>query len=250
MLAFERRSQILSEIESLGSVLVADLAKKYDVTEETIRRDLEKLENEGLVKKTYGGAVLAENISADPSYRIRAKTNEAEKLIVAEKVFDLVENGENIMLDASSTCVFIARKLKEKQRLTIITNSVEILLECADCENLNLIATGGTLRGSSLSLLGLDAVRTIGKFTVDKAIISCKGLGLDKGVMESNVDEAEIKKAMVNSAKQLILAVDSSKFNKLSFAKSLDLRRVNAVVADSAPPEWIAHFEKNEIKFV
>jgi len=250
MLAIERRSQILSTIEAEKSVLVVELAKKYDVTEETIRRDLEKLEKEGFVKKTYGGAVLTENLSAELPYRIREKTNEAQKLIVAQKVFDLVEVGENIMLDASSTCVFIARKLKEKGKLTIITNSVEILLECADCENLNLIATGGTLRGSSLSLVGQAAVRSIGKFTADKAVISCKGLDFDKGIMESDISEAEIKKAMAENSKQLILAVDNSKFNRLSFVKSLAWQQVNTITADSAPNEWSQFFKKNQIKFV
>ena len=250
MLAIERRGQILSAIESEKSVLVTELAKKHGVTEETIRRDLEKLENEGLVIKTYGGAILADNISAEQSYSHRVKTNENEKLIIAQKVFDLIEPGENIMLDASSTCVFIARKLKEKGRLTIITNSVEILLECSDCEGLNLIATGGTLRGTSLSLVGQDAARTINKFTVDKAIISCKGLDFDKGVMESRIDDTEIKKAMADNAKQLILAVDNSKFDRLSFVKSVAMQKVNTIVSNDIPSSWKDFFLKNNIKTV
>ncbi|MCL2527943.1 MAG: DeoR/GlpR family DNA-binding transcription regulator [Defluviitaleaceae bacterium] len=194
MLAIERRSHILSTLETEKRVLVPELAKKYKVTEETIRRDLEKLEKEGLLKKTYGGAVLADNISAELPYLMRAETNKNQKILIAEKIRQLIQPKENIMLDASSTCVHIARKLKLLDKLTIITNSVEILMECANTDNINVISTGGALRGSSLSLVGSTAIHTLNQLTADKAIISCKGLDFEKGVMESNLDETDIKK--------------------------------------------------------
>ena len=249
MLAIERRSEILALLETQKSVLVADLGKKYGVTEETIRRDLERLEKEGLVKKTYGGAVLAENIAAEPPYKMRVNANREQKLIIAKKVFGLVDSGDNLMLDASSTGMLIAKRLKEKKKITIITNSVEILLTYADSKNATVISTGGKLRESSLSLVGRDAERMLGNFTVDKAIISCKGLELHKGLMESNVAETEVKKAMADSAKQLILAVDSSKFGKPAFARLFDISRVDIVVTDAPPPPaWQTYFAENNIK--
>ena len=250
MLAIERRSQILSTLEADKRVLVPELAKKYAVTEETIRRDLEKLEKEGMLVKTYGGAVLAENLSAELPYRVRVEANKAQKLIIAEKIYKLIPPKENIILDASSTCVHIARKLKSKDNLTIITNSVEILMECSNAGNINVISTGGVLRGSSLSLVGGSAMHVLGQLTVDRAVISCKGLDFEKGIMESNLDEAEIKKAMADNAKQIILAVDSSKFNRLSFAKTLDLRRVHCVVSDHIPAEWAKFFDENGIEYL
>jgi len=250
MLAIERRSQILSGLESEKSVLVSDLSRKFGVTEETIRRDLEKLEKEGLAKKTYGGAVLAEGLSAEPSFRMREKTNIAQKLIIAEKIFNLVDPKDNIMMDASSTCVLAAKKLKNKDGLTIITNSVEILMECAVSDTVSLMSTGGSLRGSSLSLVGHSAADFMERFTVDKAIISCKGLDFSKGVTESSIAEAEIKKAMADNAKQVILAVDSSKFDRLSFAKSLDFGMVHCVVSDKIPAQWIDFFDKNNIEYL
>ena len=250
MLAIERRSQILSALEAEKRVLVPELSKKFRVTEETIRRDLEKLEKEGLLKKTYGGAVLAENLSAELPYRMRVETNKTQKLIIAEKIQKLIEPKDNIMLDASSTCVHIARKLKNKDKLTIITNSVEILMECSGRENINVISTGGMLRGPSLSLVGSGAAHILRQLTADKAIISCKGLDFEKGIMESNLDEADIKKAMADNSKQLILAVDSSKFNRLSFAKTLDLQQVHTVVSDYVPAEWASFFNDNNINYL
>jgi len=251
MLAIERRSAILAILEQDGSVLVAELAIKYGVAEETIRRDLEKLEQEGLAKRTYGGALLTDDSSADASYKIRAKTNLKQKSIIADKVFNLIENGENIIMDASSTAVLIARKLKSKKKLTILTNSVEILLDFADNKNISVISTGGVLRESSLSLVGRDAERIIENYTADKAILSCKGLDFEKGATESNVAEAEIKKAMAANAKHIVLALDLSKFDKLSFARLIDLKSVHTVVTDEMPSkEWQEYFEANQISLL
>jgi len=250
MLAIERRNQILATLETEKRVLVPELAKKYAVTEETIRRDLEKLENEGLLKKTYGGAVQADNLSADLPYLTRVETNKAQKLIIADKIIKLIKPKENIMLDASSTCVHIARKLKKLDKLTIITNSVEILMECSNADNINAISTGGVLRGPSLSLIGSSAAQAISRFTADKAIISCKGLDFEKGIMESHLEEAETKKSMIDNTRELILAVDSSKFNRLSFAKMLDIKRIDLIVSDYIPPDWIKFFNENNIKYL
>jgi len=250
MLAIERRSQILTALETEARVLVPDLAKKFNVTEETIRRDLDKLQKEGVLKKTYGGAIRIGPATELP-YRIRAEANKTQKLKIAEKISKLIKPSENIMLDASSTCVHIARKLKDKDKLTtIITNSVEILMECSTSDNINAISTGGVLRGSSLSLIGSCAVHVLNQLTADKAIISCKGLDFEKGIMESSLEEAEIKRAMANNAEQLILAVDSSKFNRKSFAITLDLRRVYTVVSDHVPEEWARFFDENNIKYL
>jgi len=248
MLAIERKNEILAMLKQEGSVLVAPLALRFGVAEETIRRDLEKLEQEGLAKKTYGGAVLASGTSSDASYRVRAKTNTKQKSIIADKVFDLVSDGENILMDASSTSVLIAKKLKQKKKLTILTNSVEILLDFADNKNATVISTGGVLRDSSLSLVGRDAERVIENYTADKAIISCKGIDFEKGVTESNIAEAEVKKAMAANAKYVVLALDSSKFGSLSFARLIDLKNVHTVVTDEMPSkEWQEYFKANGI---
>lgn len=251
MLAIERRSEILTILEEEKRVLVAELGKKYNVTEETIRRDLDKLEKEGLIKKTYGGAVLVENISVEPSYKIREKINMAQKQTIAKKLALFIEPGDKIMMDSSSTSVLIARALRTIKNLTIITNSVEILMEYADCNETEIISTGGELRASSLSLVGHNAEQVIRKFTVDKSIISCKGVDFKKGITESNLSEMQMKRAMVESAKQSILAADASKFGKLSFTKLLDFHEISAVVTEvSLSNQWQSFLLKNNIKII
>ena len=165
MLAIERKNEILSILQKEQRVLVAELSTRYQVTEETIRRDLEKLEKEGFVKKTYGGAVLNKNSTIDMPLKIREKTNRKEKQKIAQTVASLIEDGESIMLDSSSTSLMIAQELKKKKKLTVITNSVEVLIELSGCEGIKVISTGGTLRDSSLSLVGKMAQLCMQFFT-------------------------------------------------------------------------------------
>ena len=187
MLAIERKNEILAILQKEQRVLVAELSLRYNVTEETIRRDLEKLEKEGYVKKTYGGAVLNKNSTTDMPLKIREKTNRKEKQKIAQKVASLIEEGECIMLDSSSTSLLIAQELKKKKKLTVITNSVEVLIELSGCEGIKAISTGGILRDSSLSLVGKAAQDVLSRYNVDKAVLSCKGIDIEKGVTDSRL---------------------------------------------------------------
>jgi len=249
MLAIERKNEILAILQKEQRVLVSELSLKYDVTDETIRRDLEKLESEGFVKRTYGGAVLNKNTSMDLPLRIREKTNRREKQVIARLVAREIEEGDSIMLDASSTSLMIAKELKEMNKLTVVTNSVEVLIELAGHEGVHVISTGGTLRDSSLSLVGTAAQKALGGYNVDKAIISCKGLDMEKGATDSSEMEADMKNAMRSCAKRTILALDSSKFDHVSFVRFMELQKGDMVVTDSIQDsEWIAFLEEKGVK--
>ena len=154
MLAIERRNDILERLQEEKRVVVSELSAAYNVSEETIRRDLEKLENDGLVVKSYGGAVLKEQSFFDLPFNIRKKQRVAEKQKIARLIADMVRDGEALMLDASSTDVYIARALKEKKKLTVITNSVEVIVELFDVPEWTVISTGGVSREKSFALVG------------------------------------------------------------------------------------------------
>lgn len=249
MLAIERRNKILSILQEEKRVVVNDLSQVFQVTEETIRRDLEKLEKEGLAKKTYGGAIINESLNVDLPYTVRKKTNVPDKQEIAEIISALVEDGDHIMMDASSTAVFVAKHLKNKKNLTLITNSIEILLELSDVVGWKVLSTGGVLKEGSLSLVGYQAEKMISTFHVDKAIVSCKGIDMEKGITDSNEMDAHIKKLMLESANIKILAVDHSKFDKISFTKIGDLVDLDILVTDSEPDEkWKQIFESLDIE--
>lgn len=251
MLAIERRNEILARLQEEKKVVVSDLSQFYQVTEETIRRDLEKLEREGLAKKTYGGAVLNESFNVDLPYIVRKKANVSGKQWIAKKVGEMVADGDHLILDASSTALFVAKQIKEKKNLTIITNSVEILLELSDRSGWKILSTGGQLKEGGLALVGYQAERMIHTFHVDLAVFSCKGIDIEHGVTDANESDAQIKKMICKAAKKKILAVDASKFDRISFTEVCELADVDMVVTDIEPDErWKQAFSAAQIEVV
>ncbi len=251
MLAAERRNEILTQLRQEGRVIVADLSKKYDVTEETIRRDLEKIEQDGFAERTYGGAVLKENSKDELPFLVRKRANVEAKKRIAARIGGMIEDGDRIMLDASTTALFVAKQIRQKKDITVITNSIEILLELSDVEGWRVMSTGGTLRPEALSLLGYQAERMVSEFYVDKAIISCKGIDFHKGISDFNERESGLKKQMLASASTRILAVDGNKFGKVSFTKILDFAELDMIVTDYELDEaWLEKLEDCKVEVV
>ena len=251
MLAIERRNAILAKLQEDKKVVVSDLSALYNVTEETIRRDLEKLEAEGLAKKTYGGAVINESLNTDLPYTVRKKSNVAGKQIIGEILGGMISDGDHVILDASSTALFVAKSIKSRKNLTIITNSIEIMLELSDRKGWKILSTGGSMKDGSLSLVGYQAIRMINSFNVDMAIFSVKGIDLRHGMTDSNESDAQVKMALLEAGKKKILAVDSSKFDKISFTKVGEFREVDMVVTDARPSqEWLQKFDAAGVEVV
>lgn len=251
MLAIERRNAILERLQTEKKVVVGDLSVEFDVTEETIRRDLEKLESEGLAKKTYGGAVLNESLNTDLPYTVRKKSNVSGKQKIGEILGNMISDGDHIILDASSTALFVAKNIKNRKNLTVITNSIEIMIELSDRKGWKILSTGGSMKDGSLSLVGYQTIRMINSYNVDMAIFSVKGIDINHGMTDSNESDAQVKMAILGAGKRKILAVDSSKFEKTSFAKVGDFNEIDMVVTDQKPSdEWMKKFEQYEIEVV
>lgn len=251
MLAAERRNRILEKVHENKKVIVNELSKEFDVSEETIRRDLDKLEEDGHVIKSYGGAVLNEKSSIDLPFNIRWKSNPSGKQKIADLISDEIADGDHIILDASTTAVFIAKNIKQKRHLTVITNSIEILLELSDVSGWDIIATGGLLKSGTMSLFGKKAADSISSYNADKAFFSCKGIDLDKGATDRNDDSVVVKQSILSSAGKIYLAVDSTKFGKVAFSKICSLSKIHVVVTDKKPDAaWLEAFEKMGIKCI
>ena len=251
MLAAERRNQILEILRRDDRVLVGPLAIQFDVSEETIRRDLASLEQLGLAVKCYGGATLADNRNAPP-FKVRKKLNVEEKKTVAALVAQMVNDGDFLMLDDSSTCYFIVRALHGKKGLTIVTNSIEIILELSGAhEDWNVISTGGNLNQNVFALFGRKAEETIRSFHVDKAIISCAGMDRSGLFTEAGIENASMKQAMMASARETILAMDSHKFDTTAFISVGELNKVSTVVTNADPgKEWREYLAEQRVALV
>ena len=217
MLAIERRNAILEKLQVERRVVVSELSAIFEVSEETIRRDLDKLENEGYAIKSYGGAVLNENANLELPFNVRKNRNVIGKQKIANLVEKMIRDGDRIVLDASSTAVSIAKAIKEKKDITVITNSLEIAIELSDAPGVTVISTGGQATTSSYALVGALTERALRSYYVDKAIISSKGIDIEAGFTDSDDRHASNKMTMLNIAKVKVLAVDHSKFKKISF---------------------------------
>ncbi|MBE3595762.1 MAG: DeoR/GlpR transcriptional regulator, partial [Hydrogenibacillus sp.] len=250
MLGVERRKKIMELLLLHGNVVVSDLSKRFNVTEETIRRDLEKLEKEGQLIRTHGGAYLSEYVTKEYPIALREIAYVEEKKQIATISAELIQSGDTIMLDASTTSLFIARFLKRmRKKVTVITNALKVEMELADQEQIKLVSTGGTLRTSSLSHVGYAATRSLATYFADKAFVSCTAVHPNKGLMDSNEYEAEVRKRMLAQAEQKILVADHTKFGKTAFNLIATIDDIDMVIVDRPlSEEWRATFESHGVE--
>ena len=234
MIAIERRNGILEKLQEDKKVVVGELSQLYKVSEETIRRDLERLEKEGLCTKSYGGAVLNENNNVEMPFNVRKKSNATGKQKIAELIAGMVEDGEHILLDASTTAVYIAKALKSKRNLTVVTNSIEVLIEVSDMTDWNVISLGGCL-----AAIGAATIAGVKEYKVEKSIASCKAFDPEEGFYDTGDEFARTKRAMIERGDVKIMAIDSTKFEKSAFAKVMDTEGIDVIITDRKPQKAV-----------
>ncbi|MFJ7745778.1 DeoR/GlpR family DNA-binding transcription regulator [Peribacillus sp. NPDC097295] len=232
MLVAERQRKIVELVNERLSIRVSELSDIFKVTEETIRRDLEKLEKEELLRRSHGGAISLEKNSSETSYTEREILNASEKKAIAIEAVKLINPGDQIVLDASTTAWFMAKEL-EDMPLTVITNSIKVAMELSKKEHVKVISTGGMLLPKSLSFAGPLAERSLEKYFVNKAFISCKGVHLEEGLSDSNEWQALLKKKMLEIADKTILLADSSKFGVRTFVQITKINNIDEIITDS-----------------
>jgi DeoR family transcriptional regulator, fructose operon transcriptional repressor len=238
---FEKRKQkILEIIQSDGTVSIAELAKTFNTSDITIRRDLTKLESMGLVQRVHGAVIGVSNNRMELSFSQKCSLNFDDKTRIAQKASELVSISDSIMLDAGSTTLQVAKHIKNKMGIQVVTNSIYVLLELAESSGIEVSLTGGALRKISRSLVGPLAVNSVNNIRVDKVFLGATGVSLEQGVTSPDMIEAQTKSAMIHAAKTVILLVDHSKFGKSTLGKFCELKDVNILITDTkAPPEII-----------
>ncbi|RJS91494.1 DeoR/GlpR family DNA-binding transcription regulator [Salinisphaera sp. Q1T1-3] len=250
MLPAERKQKTLDVLLADGKVGVADLAERFNVTRETVRRDLEKLESEGVLERTHGGAVAIVERSQDLPYLTRESFNRAAKQQIAHKAARLIGDGEALMLDSSSTTCEMLDALNDRHDLQLISNSLRLAAVGAESEHA-LITVGGELRKKSLAFVGGLAEESLARFNVDWALIGCKALHSEAGVLESNLGEAQIKRVMMRHARRRALLVDHTKFDRNALVQICDLADIDVVVTDIAPePAWVERLAAMDVQLI
>jgi DeoR family transcriptional regulator of aga operon len=228
----ERRRAILEILNRDGRVLVLDLARRFETSQVTIRKDLEELHAHGLIHRTHGGALPArEGALEDPTLREKEKLHRKEKLRIAQTAAGMVQEGQVVILDSGTTTTAIAHSLRHFHNLTVVTNAVNIAAELSGTA-VEVILTGGTLRKNSFSLVGPIAEETLHRLNADILFLGVDGFDVQYGLSTPNLLEAKVNRVMVEVAKRTVAVCDSSKFGRRSLSLIVPPTALHQVVTD------------------
>jgi DeoR family fructose operon transcriptional repressor len=230
---------------------VPELAKALDVSEGTVRNDLNALESQGRLTRVHGGAILIENDHfQNNSFKLRSQINLAAKLAIAREAADLVKDGDSILLDASSTIYFFGRALSKRNKLRVMTNGFEVARELAQNSSNNVFLIGGVVNNDSSSVTGLLSERIIEELRIQKTFLSCSGFSLERGMTEVHLAEAQLKRKVIESSQQLYALVDSSKFGQEDLTSFMRSEKITHLFTDTRlSPEWIEKLKLAGINF-
>ncbi len=236
MLPIERRQKILDCVKLRGAVSINDLVNILAVSHMTVRRDLEKLEHEGLVVSVSGGVQISKKLSTEPSRIAKAEMAAVEKERIGRYATTIIPEGACIYLDAGTTSLALAHFLTNREDLTIVTNDFAVLNFLSDNGMNNVIHTGGQLRPQNMSAVGLLAARNIESLNFDIAFLSASSWDY-RGITTPDVDKVIVKQAAVKSARRKVLICDSSKYSQVATYVAVKLSELDMMITDSALPD-------------
>jgi DeoR/GlpR family transcriptional regulator of sugar metabolism len=237
--ARERQQRIARLVEEHGRARVAELAEAFDVSAVTIRKDLLALGAEGRVIRAHGGAIAVDGSRPERAFEIRERLQQREKDNIGSAAAAMVVDGESIALDASTTALAVARHLKARGtwvHLTVVTNGLRIASELAGHPGITVALPGGFVRWEALSVVGPLGAGIFDRINVQKAFMGAAGFTLENGLSDATEEEAEIKRLMVGTAREVIAVVDHTKWERVAFATFCRTNQLTAVVCDDQSP--------------
>ena len=255
MYNIERKSLIVDLLEKNHTVSVSNLAEMLNMSKETVRRDLRELEQEGMIKRTHGGAVLvphANNVSESP-FAFREIKHYAEKNRICEKAAEYIQDGDTIFVDNSSTSINLLRYINPSYQVTVVTSSIRLLMEAAslDNHNLTMISLGGIFRAKNYSLSGVMSLECIKNFRPKLAFLSCHSIRPETGLSDGSIYEVETKRALIDSAQTVYILADHSKFKENGFVYLSDFSKIETIITDDqVSSETVRQIENKGVKVV
>ena len=233
-----RQQQIVSLARQLGSVLVEDLAQRFDVTPQTIRKDLNELCDGRLLARTHGGAMLSSGVE-NVAYEARRNLAALEKAVIGRRAAELIPNNCSLFINIGTTTEEVARALVHHEGLLVITNNIHVATILMPCPKIDVIVAGGMLRKSDGGIVGEAAVDFIGQFKVDHAVIGVSAIDNEGALLDFDYREVRVAQAILNNARNIILVSDAMKFTRSAPVRIGHLSQVDIFVTDQPPPEPI-----------
>ena len=251
VLAFERRMALADLLEQNPVLTVDDLARRFNVSAQTVRRDFQYLEQRGLITRTYGGAVArnGDPLSHERTFLAREAERSAQKQAIARVALALVEPGATVIMDASTTALHLARALPPDIELTAIVNALPVGTELSRRLNVALTMIGGTMRHTSFSFTGPIAETNLRRLFADVAFISARGLSLQRGLTEANPFESSLKEIMVANSRRVIALIDASKLERTTLSFFAPVAAIDVLVTDDgADPQAVAQLRETGLQ--
>ena len=251
MTTYERRQSLIDMLRKQTGLGVSELAIALDVSEGTVRNDLNALEVQGLLTRVHGGAVLHQQEKFhNNSFFRRQQQNASAKLAIAREAAALVGDDDSILLDASSTAFYFAQALSRHQRLRVITNGFKAAQELAQNTSNTVFLIGGIVDNQSSSVTGLLSEHIIEELHIHKAFLSCSGFSLERGMTEVHLAEAQLKRKVIDSSQELFALVDSSKFGMEDLTSFARPERISRLFTDqNLSTEWSERLKHAGIAF-
>lgn len=236
----ERRGKILEMLDKQGSVEVSELAELFGLSEMSIRNDLNQLARDGLLQRTYGGALSWRTSSLELSLREKQKLHQREKSIIGQAAAARVHEGDTIMLDSGTTTQQVAKYLTHIENLTVITNGINIVNTLAGLPQIQLYTVGGQVSNRSFAIVGSEAERSLEQYLATACIISVDGVDIDRGLTNSDQQDANVTKLLLSRSEKRILISDYSKLGKVSLIPICGIADIDLLVTDDkAPLEFV-----------
>lgn len=232
----ERLRRVLELLESRDGVHVSELADEFSVSEVTIRQDLTELARQGLVARVRGGVRSLQRGQSELGFDFRLRLEVERKQAIARAAAELVDDGEAIALDASTTAYYLALELRAKRELVVVTNGMLVAASLADAPGINVLVTGGMLRLSAMSLVGDLGADLLRATRINKGFLGARGLSLERGLMDLNPDEVRIKQEMAEACERVIGILDSTKWHRSALLTFVPADGVHAIVTDAGAP--------------
>jgi DeoR family fructose operon transcriptional repressor len=229
----ERQKKVIEQLTQHGEVKVPELKELFAVTEMTVRRDLEKLENMGLVKRTFGGAIMA---SKDIALRDRSTVMSDEKIRIGRRAAMLIQPGDSVFMDGGTTTLQIARNLPAGVPITVVTNAINIAADLSE-KKIPTIVVGGILVEETGTMVGPIAMETISRMAFDKIFLGATGMNAIHGFSNSNMYEAEIKRLAIQKSRESYIVFDHTKFGEQLLISFAELEQVHTIITDLMPTE-------------
>ncbi len=245
----ERRQAILRLLQEQGRVMVAELSERFGVSEVTVRSDLQALAHQGKIIRTHGGAVPAPLDMEDINLERRKLQHIREKNAIGAAAAETIEEGDAVFLDSSSTALAIARNLKRKRFVTVLTSSLAVAQELLDAPGVTVVLSGGVLQRETASLVDVDGLKYFDKFNIRKGFFGAHGLAVPEGLTDISADVAAVKRELVRRCREVVAVLDASKLGRIGLATFAALEDVDLVLTDrNAPPEQVQRIRQAGIE--